>query len=137
MLEAFQQSKKKTIRNWPGFLKWLAVRRGIDRIREKQRNRLRIDATKDIGLVAISHSSNSSSLELQELQTRIKTELTLLPDSQAEAFWLRFIEQMNYSEIAEQMNIESQAVGVLIHRARTHVRQAIADLQQPVGERNE
>ena len=137
MLEAFQQSKKKAIRNWPGYLKWLAVRRSIDRIRERQRNRDRIDMSKCIESVAISSSSISSSLEMEELQARLKTELTSLPDLQAEAFWLRFIEQMSYAEIAEQMNMESQAVGVLIHRARVHVRNALADLQQTIGGKNE
>ncbi len=137
MLEAFQHSNKRTIQNWAGYLKWLAVRRGIDRIRERQRVRDRMVGAEDIESVAASDSSISSALELQELQNRIKAELALLPDKQAEAFWLHFIEQMSYAEIAEQMNIESQAVGVLIHRARMHLRESIADLQQPIGGKNE
>lgn len=130
MIEAYERSKSDSIRNWPAYLKWLAVRRSIDRLRKIQRDRERIDGSQDVEMVIKHHSSTSTSIEMRELQIRLKAELALLPEQQAEAFWLRFIEELSYSEIAEQLNTSTQTVGVLIHRARTKVREAIADLQQ-------
>ena len=129
LLEAFEHSQATTIRNWPAFLRWIAVRRGIDRLRRRQKSRL--GSNQDIESLARFDRPVSSSLELNELMDRLKAELATLPASQAEAFWLRFIEQMSYSEIAGQMNIDKGAVGVLIHRARAHVCRGIADLHQP------
>ena len=129
LLEAFQHSGNRTIDNWPAYLRWLAVRRAIDHLRRIRRNANLIDHGQDVGDVSLIDRQPGSSLELQELVDRLRVELTALPAAQAEAFWLRFVEQMSYAEIAEQMGIESNAVGVLIHRARTHVRSALSDLQ--------
>ena len=66
---------------------------------------------------------------MQELLGRLRSELVKLPQPMAEAFWLRFVEQMNYAEIAEQLDIEPFSVGVLIHRGRQRICKAISDLQ--------
>ncbi|QEG24996.1 RNA polymerase sigma factor [Mariniblastus fucicola] len=129
MLEAFEQSKTRHVDNWPGYLRWLAVRRGLDRLRARTRSKALVSETPDIDLVSRVDQSNAASLELEELKARLRSELGSLPALQAEAFWLRFVEQMSYLEIAQQMDLEQSAVGVLIHRAKPRVRKALSDLQ--------
>lgn len=127
MLEAFEKAGSTQIDNWAGYLRWLAVHRALDRLRSSQRRRQVVHARPD--MERVHGSVTESGLEIEELKDRLRSELAALPDSQAEAFWLRFVEEMSYSEIAEQMGLETSAVGVLIHRARPRVRQALSDLQ--------
>ncbi len=129
MLEAFEQSNRNKIANWPGYLRWLAVRRGLDRLRAKNRSRLLISETADIDRVSSMAESNGIAIQMEELKDRLRSELARLPTQQAEAFWLRFVEQMSYLEIAQQMGLDANAVGVLIHRAKPRVRNALSDLQ--------
>ena len=127
MLEAFEKTGGKKIDNWAGYLRWLAVHRALDCLRSRQRRQQVLHARPD--MERVHGNVNDSELEIEELKDRLRSELAALPDSQAEAFWLRFVEEMSYSEIAEQMGLETSAVGVLIHRARPRVRQALSDLQ--------
>lgn len=127
MLEAFERSNGEAINNWAGYLRWLAVRRGLDRLRARKRS-LVINGCEEIN-EAPARPNETGAFDLTELKNRLRLELMKLPTSQAEAFWLRFVEQMSYAEIAEQMNVEANTVGVLIHRAKPRVRKAMSDLQ--------
>jgi len=127
MLEAFERTGGKQIDNWAGYLRWLAVHRALDRFRSSQRRQQVVRTRPD--MEHVYGTTTESELEIEELKDRLRSELAALPESQAEAFWLRFIEEMSYSEIAEQMGLDTNAVGVLIHRARPRVRQALSDLQ--------
>ena len=57
--------------------------------------------------------------EHQELVEQLRRELAALPEQQAAAFALRWIDGMTNEEIAEQLQITINHVGVLLHRART------------------
>ena len=128
MLEAFERSQHTTIENWGGFLRWIAVRRGIDRLRQRKRQNDRIDSRTDIELVATDAGENDAPLGIQELKDRLRHELAAVSKDQATAFWLRCVEELSYAEIAQQMSLNENAVGVLIHRARAHIRDALHDL---------
>ena len=49
-----------------------------------------------------------------------------LPERQAEVFCLHALEGWEHAEIAKQMRITSDAVGVLLHRARARLRELLA-----------
>ena len=49
-----------------------------------------------------------------------------LPERQAEVFCLHVLEGWEHAEIAKQMQITSDAVGVLLHRARSRLRELLA-----------
>ena len=127
MLEAFEHAGETSIENWAAYLRWLAVRRGLDRLRARKRSLL-ANGCSDIDQVA-ARSDGQELIELAELKGRLRLELTKLPSQQAEVFWLRFVEQMSYAEIARQMQIETSTVGTLIHRAKPRVQKALSDLQ--------
>jgi RNA polymerase sigma factor (sigma-70 family) len=67
--------------------------------------------------------------QLNELMDRLCEELAKLPERQATAFWLCCVEECSYAEIAGQMETNANDVGVLIHRARQQVREALSDLK--------
>jgi RNA polymerase sigma factor (sigma-70 family) len=125
-LEAYGQTTNREIDCWPSFLKWLSVRRAIDSLRKKKRRNKLGTASCSPLLDPPSSESSSSALEQKELMDQLTAELTMLPDRQAEAFWLRAIEEMSYAEIAQQMNTDTNQVGLLIHRARQSLQLAFA-----------
>ena len=72
--------------------------------------------------------------EARELADRLRAALTELPERQAEVFCLRWLDQMSYQEIADRLGLETNAVGVLLHRARGRLRQLLASAE-PESER--
>lgn len=64
--------------------------------------------------------------EAVELAAMLRRALADLPARQAEVFSLRELSGLSYEEIAEQLGIEVNAVGVLLHRARGRLRTFLA-----------
>ena len=126
-LEALQRSKKAVVDDWPAFLRWLAVRRALDRLRSDRRTAARFSADYDVEIVA-GGPQPSEDVEFRELVNRVRVEMARLPGRQAEAFWLCCVEEMTYDQAASQMGTDANSVGVLIHRARTRLRKLLADL---------
>jgi len=61
-----------------------------------------------------------------EAMVRIKTEIEKLPPNQRQVITLRDIEDWDSSEVCEVLHISEANQRVLLHRARTKVRQALA-----------
>ena len=120
--------RQEEVENWPGYLRWLATCRAIDRLRTRQRRQSRSDE-RDTALVQSSAPGPAETAQLNELADLVRHELTKLPQRQAEAFWLACIEEMTYEEVGRQLNIDTSTVGVLIHRARRRLREALTALK--------
>ena len=123
-LEAFERSRTRTIKNMPGLLRWLAVHRALDSLRKlKSRPRVAVDQTiEDIACVGARESQR-----IHELLETVRYELDSLSQEQSECFWLCCVEGLKYREAAEVMGLETQNVGMLVHRARKHLSQALID----------
>jgi DNA-directed RNA polymerase specialized sigma24 family protein len=63
-------------------------------------------------------------LRLFEEPTRLS--LAKLSPQQAETFYLRYMEEMDYGQIAEALGIDVNQVGVVLHRARSRLREILA-----------
>jgi RNA polymerase sigma-70 factor (ECF subfamily) len=126
--EVLERSRVRQVRDWGAFLKWLATRRAIDCLRRQRAENGRFERGGDIGDVPAAALPPDSRANLHELEARLKHELTGLPPQQAEAFWLLSVEQMSYREIGEQLGVDANHVGVLVHRARQRLRETLADL---------
>jgi RNA polymerase sigma-70 factor (ECF subfamily) len=127
--EVLRGSSAQRVRNWPAFLKWLATRRAIDRLRRRRADTARLQADAKVTSVPGMAPSPDARAISAELIERLKCELSRLPEQQAEAFWLLSVEQMNYQEIGEQMGVPVNEVGVLVHRARQRLREWLVDLK--------
>ncbi len=126
-LEAWQRSSREPIVNVGAFLRWLSVHRAIDVVR---RRRLKVEQnTLDryaMDSVAL-HDGPRSPVELDELMECLVQEMASLPTRQADAFWLRAVEDRPYSEIAKLLATNKNEVGVLIHRAKESLRVALSE----------
>ena len=60
--------------------------------------------------------------EGRELFACLRQGLAGLPQEQAEAARLRFLEDLSYGEIAEELNVTVNYVGVLLNRAKAALR---------------
>ena len=132
--ELLNRGRARQVRDWAAFLRWLATRRALDRLRG-QRVEIRHSGTNgDIAHLPAATAGPDARVRFNELTGRLKRELGRLPPKQAEAFWLLSVEQMSYQEIAEQLDVEVNQVGVLVHRARQRLREWLADLNPATQE---
>ena len=118
--------RREEVRNWQGLLRRLAVARALDRLRRRGRERRRTERVEEWGLVPGGHPDPSEGAEAAELAALLRGALGRLPRRQAEVFCLRCLEDMSYEQIGSQMNLRTNAVAVLLHRARRRLRGLLA-----------
>jgi RNA polymerase sigma factor (sigma-70 family) len=126
-LEVFGRTAPEKVRNWPAFFRWLATRRALDRYRKRRAEAAKFAADSDVASLTNSAFDVDAEASGHELMLRFKDELARLPEQQAEAIWLQSTEQMTYEEIAEQLGVEVNHVGVLLHRARKKLQQQLRE----------
>ncbi len=124
-LAALEVSRRETVRNWRALLQRLAAVRAVDRLRERCRRRSR-EQTADWNEMPGNLPPPSQAAEEAELAQRLREALAQLPAKQAAVFCLHGLEGWSYSEIAEQLELSIDAVGVLLHRARKRLRELLA-----------
>lgn len=125
-ISALKLARQEKVRNWPALLRRLATSRALDRLRQRLRQAGRFESFTAGHAPASNNPEPDQVIEQQELSARLRRALTQLPQDQAQAFCLRFMEDMSYRQIARQMGIKSNAVGVLLHRARARLRELLS-----------
>ncbi len=60
-----------------------------------------------------------------------------LPRQEAKVFCLRYLSEMSYRQIAEELDIGINAVGVSLYRAKARLREALAAVQSKDEVHNE
>ncbi len=123
--EALRNREGEPVRDWGAYLRWLATRRAIDQLRRRQARAGEYRNTVQVDELAAAATDDVSFNELVEI---VRKELGSLPDRQAEAFWLVCVEERGYEEVAREMGIERNALGVLVHRARQQMLQRLRSL---------
>jgi len=126
-LEAFQYSSKQTVNDWDKLLKRIARTRGIDALRKRYRAAARIDATANPGDSVSQLCTPENEAVAAELADQLRSGLALLPPQQAEVFVMRFVEHLSYDQIAERTESNRNAVGAMLARARTQLRQHLEE----------
>jgi RNA polymerase sigma-70 factor (ECF subfamily) len=111
------------VRNWRATLCSIAARRAIDQLRRRYRDQ-KVQPLADYESASEERPEQRASTD--EFREQVRLALTTLPPQQAEAFWLRHIEQLDSNEVAEQMNIQPGNVRVLVHRAAEQLRQFLS-----------
>jgi RNA polymerase sigma-70 factor (ECF subfamily) len=130
-LAALEFSRKNQIRNWPGLLKRLATTSALAHLRTRLRKSIPSALAGDPAEVADCACQPPDVAEGQELFACLRQGLAALPEQQAEACCLRFLEDLNYGEIAEELNITVNHVGVLLNRARAALRESLLAFAPP------
>jgi RNA polymerase sigma-70 factor (ECF subfamily) len=129
-LAAARLAGGESVRNWRTTLLAIATRRAIDRLRARYRNR-EILAIHALHCDRPAVEPPSAEAEHGELRELVRGALATLPPQQAEAFWLRHLEQLDVDEVAAQMAIEPGHVRVLVHRAAIAIRAILGPAYGP------
>ena len=134
-LSALQVVQRQRVWNWPGLLRRLAARRALDGLRRRL-SRPDTAALWADGSDPVSRAAEPESIVFRdELAARLRRSLAKLPAAQAEAFCLRFFADLGQDDIAALLDINKGAVRVLLHRARSRLRELLDDdSRKPLAE---
>jgi RNA polymerase sigma-70 factor (ECF subfamily) len=125
--EALRHWKSSKVRNWAGWLRRVAVCRAIDKLRQR-----RSYSTLDSVSEPIHSQTADAVLENRELREQLRESLQQLSEHEAAIFCLRYFEELSYDEIAKTLDMETAAVGMALHRARTKLAQLMEPLWKEV-----
>ncbi|MEM6748964.1 MAG: sigma-70 family RNA polymerase sigma factor [Planctomycetota bacterium] len=124
-LAALRIAQSEEVRSWPALLKRIATRRAMDRLRERYAKPAPA-ALGEAPLPDPDPAHPGRRLESHEQLHQARAAMAELPERQAEAFWLRHMEQMSPDQIAEHMNVSAANARQLVHRAAQALRDRLA-----------
>lgn len=128
-------SSLNDVKNWPAYLKSMAVSTAIDYLRRN--TRLAEDALDTSPLRAIETNSQPLNQVLQDRDLQVfKAALLQLSEQDAHMYCLRHVEGYSYQEIAEITDVSSNLVGVSLHRSHLKL-STIIGKSQFLGASNE
>ena len=125
-LAALEFSRGQKVRNYGGLLRWLCTCRAMDRLRQRVRLSGREEGLADWSNVASANPGPVEEAQAAELSERLRGALAKLPRQEAEVFCMRCLSQLSYRDIARQLGLKTSAVGVLLHRARSRLRELLS-----------
>jgi RNA polymerase sigma-70 factor (ECF subfamily) len=124
-LDAWTLSRREPVDNWSALVRRLATARALDLLRSRYRRTNRMEPSADPRAMPSRDAGPQEQAEEAELAERLRAALAELPSRQAEAFCLRWLDEMSYQEIGERLGMETNAVGVMLHRARKRLREIL------------
>ena len=125
-VSALELSRREPVANWGPLLNRLAHARALDRLRERKRIATRTTALADDAFTDSRAASPPQAAGANELAEQLRKALAELDPRQAEIFCLACLEDLSYDEIARQLRITVNHVGVLLNRARQALRERLA-----------
>jgi len=121
-LDAFRYAKKHQVENWKALLKRMARLRALDQLRRKYRQSNVLDDSATADEAISTEPSPDAGLHTSELSEKLRAGLAELTPQQAEAFAMRYVDQLSYDEIAERLASNRNAIGAMLSRARKQLR---------------
>ena len=128
-LAALEISRRQQLRNVCGLLIRLATTRAIDILRQRNRQERNANHFDPAPRGDRNVPDPGSAAQQRELVDLLREAIADLPSQESNAFCLRYISQMSYRQIARELDASTSAVGVLLHRAKARLRQALAVTQ--------
>ncbi|MFC1635563.1 RNA polymerase sigma factor [Planctomycetota bacterium] len=117
--------RRQKVRNFSALLARLATARAIDQLRRRFRQ---VQSKTDFADCTVEECTNAcpdQQAEQKELLEKVRQSLGELPPQEAQVFCLRYLNDMSYRQIAEQLGITTNSAGVLLHRARARLRESV------------
>jgi RNA polymerase sigma-70 factor (ECF subfamily) len=124
-LAALEVSRRQPVRNMAGLLVRLATTRAIDRLRQRGRQERRQVNGREGEDLDSNRPDPSCQVQTQELTWQLRDAIGRLPPQEAEVFCLRYLSEMSYRQIARELNIRINSVGVSLYRAKAKLREAL------------
>lgn len=123
-VNAVRTSRKQRIRNMEAFLNLVAAQRGIDLLRKRKPDFRLYRLNGDFQMESRCPSPPVE-IHSKELSEQLRAALSKIPRQEAEVFCLRILNEYSYRQIAEELNVNENYVGVLISRARAKLRELL------------
>jgi RNA polymerase sigma-70 factor (ECF subfamily) len=121
-LAALVLSRAQTIHNWPGLLQRLGTARALESLRHRLRQAQRLRPLLADVPVSAGTLEPDQAAAVSELTDHLREALTQLDERQAQVFCLACLDGLSYAEIADQLGVTVNHVGVLLNRARRGLR---------------
>ncbi|MEX2138799.1 MAG: sigma-70 family RNA polymerase sigma factor [Pirellulales bacterium] len=124
-LAAVELSRRQPVRHWPALLRRLATARALEQLRVRIRERGRQTGLSE----SDSQDGRASPLEVaqaSELAEGMRIALGEVDPRQAQAFCLTQLEGHSYDEVAAELGVTVNHVGVLLNRARATLKERLA-----------
>ncbi len=124
-VSALELSSTTTVRNWPGLLKRLATARALERLRQRYRQSSRQARLSESSVIDEKATEPDRAAESTELAEHLRKALSTLDPRQTQVFCLACLEGLSYREIAEQLDVTVNHVGVLLSRVRSSLQKRL------------
>lgn len=115
--EKLLKSPPSGIRHWPGYLKTLAVNRAIDQLRGRKDWEALESLGDEAGTLAVTDDPEFA-LCAEQRASILRQAIAKLPERDGQLFALYYFGDLGHAEIASQMNMTVNAVGVAMSRLR-------------------
>ncbi len=120
-LAALELSRRQAVRHWPALLKRVATMQALNRLGQRLREARRLRPLGD-DPGASREAPPEQAARVSELSEQLVLVLAELEPRQAEVFTLACLDGWSYQEIAAELRITVNHVGVLLNRARAALR---------------
>jgi RNA polymerase sigma-70 factor (ECF subfamily) len=124
-LSAWELSRRETVRNWPGLLQRLATSRALECLRQRRRDANRLTALAKRSAVDGRLIGPLQAAQERELAEHLRVVLAEIDQRQAEVFCLACLDGLSYQQIADELGVTVNHVGVLLNRARSSLRERL------------
>jgi RNA polymerase sigma-70 factor, ECF subfamily len=116
--------KPDSIRDWGAYLRVAASRSAVNLIRRsRKKHYCNVEYLEDL---EDTSQSNPRNLAIKHQKAMLmRKALHSLPEREARVFALRYFEDLSYDEIAEYTKLKINFIGVLLHRARGHLKEIL------------
>ena len=123
-VSALEFCRRQRVRNFSALLVRLATARAIDQLRRRFRRSRCETEPADWDSLRSANPSPAEQVQQKELTEGLRKSLSKLPPQEAEVFCLRYLNDMSYRQIANELGIKANAAGVMLHRARAKLRES-------------
>jgi RNA polymerase sigma-70 factor (ECF subfamily) len=125
-LVAVEAARHEPVRHWPALLRRIATARALEQLRVRIRERGRHVAL-DSDVPADPRSRDPLDLvQAGELAERLRIALGEMDPRQAQVFCLSQLEGLSYGDVAVELGLTPNHVGVLLNRARATLKERLA-----------
>jgi RNA polymerase sigma-70 factor (ECF subfamily) len=133
-ISALELSRKEAIQHWPALMRRLATTRALELLRQRCRNQKRFQPLDPDQAIRASTLEPGHLAAANELAEHLRMALADLDGRQAEVFCMACLEGCTYEEVAKELGVTINHVGVLLNRARAALRERLQP-HAPAGER--
>jgi RNA polymerase sigma-70 factor (ECF subfamily) len=123
--QVLEVSRREAVTTWPALLAKVATLEGLQRLRKRYREKDRFAGLAAGYEIVSPRGGPMEHAEAVELAQALRHALAGLPPQEAAVFSLRCLEDLSYQEIADQLHLRVNTVGVVLHRARARLRERL------------